>query len=52
MIDLTLEWAYYYTVMLMAGVMLLVTLISLIIADITRLVVKVGIKTVEDRIWC
>lgn len=52
MIDLTLEWAYYYTVMLMAGVMLLVTLISLIIAEITRLIAKVGIKTVEDRIWC
>lgn len=52
MIDLTLEWAYYYTVMLMVGVMLLVTLILLIIAEITRLIAKVGIKTVEDRIWC
>ena len=52
MIDLTLEWAYYYTVMLMASVMLLVTLISLIVSEITRLIAKVGIKTVEDRIWC
>ena len=52
MISFTWDWAYYYTVMLMAGTMLLVALVSLVLSEITRIIAKTNNKIVEDRIWC
>lgn len=52
MIQFTWDWGYYYTVMLMCGTMLLISLVSIVIAEITRIIAKTTNKIVNARIWC
>lgn len=52
MIEFSLEWAYYYVTMLILGTMLLVVLISIIVTEIMRIIVKLHNRVVDDRFWC
>ena len=52
MIEFSLEWAYYYVMMLMISTLLLVMLINIIINEIMRIICKVNNRVIDDRFWC
>lgn len=52
MIEFSLEWAYYYVMMLMVSTMLLVMLINIIINEIMRIICKLNNRLIDDRFWC
>ena len=52
MIEFSLEWAYYYVMMLMISTMLLVMLINIIINEIMRIICKVNNRVIDARFWC
>ena len=52
MLEFNLTWGYYYAVMLMAGTILLISLVSLTASDITRIVIKINKRILDDRIAC
>lgn len=52
MIEFSLEWVYYYVMMLMVSTMLLVMLINIIINEIMRIICKLNNRLIDDRFWC